>query len=77
MQEFRQPIAFGYSEEELSVAIKDYLHSRKNGAETYEIMNRLLVSSIPTGTVFKVSQIIETIKDIATFNAGRWQLKPS
>lgn len=77
MQESRQQIAFGYSEKELSVAIKDYLHSRKNGAETYEIMNRLLVTSIPTGTVFKVSQIIETIKNIATFNNGRWQLKLS
>ena len=77
MQESRQQIAFGYSEKELSVAIKDYLHSRKNGAETYEIMNRLLVTSIPTGTVFKVSQIIETMKNIAIFNNGRWQLKLS
>ncbi|KAF0108076.1 MAG: adenine specific DNA methylase [Anaerolineaceae bacterium] len=77
MQEFRQQIAFGYSEKELLIAIKDFLSSRKNGAETYEIMNCLLVSSIPTGTVFRVSQIIETIKDIATYNDGRWQLKPS
>lgn len=43
-------------------------------AETYEIMNHLLVTTIPTGTIFKVSQIIETIKNIATFNDGRWQL---
>jgi len=40
-------------------------------------MNHLLVSSIPTGTIFKVSQIVETIKNIAAFNNGRWQIKLS
>jgi hypothetical protein len=73
-QESIKQIAFGYSEKELLVAMKDYLYSRKNEAETYEIMNHLLVTTIPTGTIFKVSQIIETIKNIATFNDGRWQL---
>jgi len=73
-QESIKQIAFGYSEKELLVAMKDYLYSRKNEAETYEIMNHLLVTTIPTGTIFKVSQIIETIKNIATFNNGRWQL---
>ena len=73
-QESVKQIAFGYSEKELLVAMKDYLRSRKNEAETYEIMNHLLVTTIPTGIIFKVSQIIETIKNIATFNNGRWQL---
>jgi adenine-specific DNA methylase len=77
LSESRQQIAFDYSEKELLLAIESYLKSRKNGAETYEIMNYLLVSSIPTGTIFKVSQIIETIKNIATFNNGCWQLKLS
>jgi hypothetical protein len=75
LAESRQHIAFGYSEKELLSAIGSYLKSRKNGAETYEIMNHLLVSSIPTGTIFRVSQIIETIKETATFNKGRWSLK--
>ena len=70
-------IIFGYSENELLLAIESYLKNRKKGAETYEIMNHLLVSSIPTGTIFKVSQIIETVKNIATFNNGCWQLKLS
>lgn len=73
-QESIKQIAFGYSEKELLVAMKDYLSSRKNEAETYEIMNHLLVTTIPTGTIFKISQIVETIKNIATFNNGRWQL---
>lgn len=77
LAESRQQIVFGYSERELLLAIESYLKSRKDGAETYEIMNHLLVSSIPTGTIFKVSQIIETIKNIATFNSGCWQLKLS
>jgi len=74
-QESVKQIAFGYSEKELLVAMKNYLSSRKNEAETYEIMNHLLVTTIPTGTIFKISQIVETIKNIATFNNGRWQLK--
>lgn len=73
----RQQIAFSYSEKELVLAIEGYLKSQKNGAETYEILNHLLISSIPAGKVFKVSQIVESVKRIATFVNGRWQLKLS
>lgn len=77
LAESRQQITFGYSEKELLLAIESYLKNRKNNAETYEILNHLLISSIPTGKVFKVSQIVESIKSIATFINGRWQLKLS
>lgn len=72
----RQEISFGYSEKELFSAIESYLteHTR---AETYEILNHLLISSIPTGKIFKVSQIIDSLKSIATLTNGRWQLKVS
>lgn len=73
----RQQITFGHTEKDLLLAIENYLQNRRNGAETYEILNHLLISSIPTGTVFKVSQIIESIRNVATFTNGRWQFKLS
>jgi len=72
-----QQITFGHTEKDLLSAIEDYLKSRRDGAETYEILNHLLVSSIPTGKVFKVSRIVESVKSIAAFINGRWQLKLS
>ena len=75
--ESRQQITFGHSEKDLLLTIKNYLKNCKNGAETYEILNHLLVASIPTGTIFKVSQIIESVKNVAIFADGRWQYKLS
>lgn len=72
-----QQITFGHTEKDLLSAIEDYLKSRRDGAETYEILNHLLVSSIPTGKVFKVSRIVESVKSIAAFIDGHWQLKLS
>jgi len=73
----RQQIKFGYTEKDLLSAIGNYLTSCKNGAETYEILNYLLVSSIPTGTIFRVSQIIESVKTVAIYTNRRWQFKSS
>jgi len=73
----RQQITYGYTEKDILLAIENYLKNRRNGVETYEILNYLLISSIPTGKVFKVSQIVESVKTIATFANGRWQLKLS
>ncbi len=73
----RQQITFERTEKNLMLAIENYLKNHKNGAETYEILNHLLVSSIPTGTVFKVSQIIKSVKNVAAFTNGRWQYKLS
>ncbi|MDW8403591.1 DNA methyltransferase [Chloroflexus sp.] len=72
-----QQITFSCSEQDLLSAIENYLKSRTNGAKTYEILNHLLISNIPTGKIFKVSRIIENVKNIATFNNGYWQLKQS
>ncbi len=77
LAETRQQIIFSHTEKDLLLAIENYLKSRRNGAETYEILNHLLVSNISTGTIFKVSQIIEAIKNVATYNSGRWQFKLS
>ena len=71
------PITFSHSPTQLEGSIKDYLVCRKNGAETYEIMNHLLINSIPTGTIFKVSHLIEAVARLALFANGRWQLKLS
>jgi adenine-specific DNA methylase len=71
------PITFSHSQAQLEDLIKDYLASRKNGAETYEIMNHLLINSIPTGTIFKVSHIVEAIERLAHFENASWRLKLS
>jgi len=71
------PITFSHSPTQLEGSIKDYLVCRKNGAETYEIMNHLLIQMIPTGTIFKVSHIIEAIERLAHFKNASWQLKLS
>ncbi len=68
-------ISFSHSQIQLENSIQAYLTDRKNGAETYEIMNCLLIGSIPSGTIFKVSQIIETLETIAFCSNGRWYLK--
>ncbi len=77
LAETRQQITYGYTEKELLSALENYLKNRKNGAETYEILNHLLVASIPTGTIFKVSQIVEYVKKVAAFFNGRWQFNLS
>jgi len=68
-------IQFNRSQNQLESLILDYLSGCDNGAETYAIMNHVLVNSISTGTVFKVSGIIETIERLALFRNGRWYLK--
>jgi hypothetical protein len=70
-------IRFSHSQSQLEGLIKDCLASCSNGAETYAIMNHVLVSSISKETVFKVSSIIEAIEKLALAKNGRWQLKPS
>jgi len=77
VQKKNPPITFSHSQTQLECLIRDYLVRRKNGAETYEIMNHLLIQSIPTGTIFKVSHIIEAIERLAHFKNTSWQLKLS
>lgn len=72
----QQEISFSYSDKELLSAVEAYLTERTS-AETYEILNHLLISSIPTGRIFKVSQIIDSLKSIAIFINGSWQLRLS
>lgn len=71
----RKLIAFDYSKEQLLIALRDYLYNCKAGVETYEIINHLLIASIPMGTIFRVSQIVELVKEIARFDDGHWYLK--
>ncbi|HNT76786.1 MAG TPA: DNA methyltransferase [Anaerolineae bacterium] len=69
------PIVFDPSLTPLHVEIEDYLSRRDTGAETYEILNHLLIQSLPTGKIFRISQIMETVANLAHFNNGRWRLK--
>jgi DNA modification methylase len=68
-------ISFSHSQTQLEDSVQDYLSSRKNGAETYEILNHLLIGNIPNGIVFKVSRIMETLETIAFSTHGKWHLK--
>jgi 16S rRNA G966 N2-methylase RsmD len=77
MERKNPPITFSHSQTQLEDLIKEYLTSRKNGAETYEIMNHLLINSIPTGTIFRVSHVVEAIERLAHFENASWQLKLS
>ena len=70
-------IAFSHSHTELEESVLGYVSPRSNGAETYEILNHLLVSGIPKGTIFKVSHIIEAIQRTCVFQDGRWHSKLS
>ncbi len=67
-------MVFGFTKEEISDSIRGYLRKRENGAETFEIMNRLIADCIPTGKIFKVSLMLEITKNLAEFRDGRWRL---
>ena len=70
-------IKFGHSQTYLEKSIQDYLTSRKDGAQTYEILNHLFISNVPTGTIFRVSLVMETLETLALHRQGRWCLKLS
>lgn len=56
--------------------ISDYLAQFKDGAETYQILNHLLVSKIPTGSIYKVSHILKMLEDeFVSSKNGYWHLK--
>jgi 16S rRNA G966 N2-methylase RsmD len=57
--------------------IFDYLTQFEDGAETYQILNHLLITKIPTGSIFKVSRILTVLEsEFVSFN-GRWLLRTS
>lgn len=68
-------IRFNGSELELERKLSDYLVHHPEGAETYQILNALLVSSIPTGSIYRVSSILDTLEDKFKFAQGRWCLE--
>jgi adenine-specific DNA methylase len=65
-------VEFNGSGTELEREISNYLAQCVDGAETYQILNHLFVSSIPTGRIFKVSQILETLENRFNFTQARW-----
>lgn len=74
MPKKNSPITCAHSIDQLETRIKDFFMQRQNGAETYEIMNHVLIQSIPTGTIFKISHFIDAVARLAKFSNGRWQL---
>ncbi len=65
-------VEFNDSVSELFCMISNYLTPCKNGAETYQILNHLFVSSISMGKVYRVSQILNLLETRFTFREGRW-----
>ncbi|MEW6209188.1 MAG: DNA methyltransferase [Acidobacteriota bacterium] len=57
--------------------MRSYLSAGSGGAATYEILNHMLISTIPGGLAFKVSTIMETLENICIFSNGQWRLKKS
>jgi adenine-specific DNA methylase len=70
-------ISLNSSQAQLENSMRNYFAGQSNGVETYEIVNHLLISSIPDGVIFKVSRIIETLESIAFSSRGKWHLKPA
>jgi hypothetical protein len=72
----RQPreVEFSNGGSELANEISDCLTQCANGAETYEILNYLFVSGVPTGRVYRVSTILSTLETSFNFKKGRWYL---
>jgi len=70
-------LRFSDSRLQLEDLIRSYLTSRRDGAATYQILNHLLINSIPSGLTFKVSRIIETLERECVFSSGQWRLKLS
>ncbi len=64
------------SRSQLEEAMLRYFASRTNGAETHEVITGLLTPAIPLGTVYKVSQIMQSLEKMCIYQNG-WQLKPS
>jgi DNA modification methylase len=67
-------IFFDDDHSELEQSISKYIVNR-NGAETYQILNYLFARSIPTGKIFKISQVLETLESRYVFNQGQWYLR--
>jgi hypothetical protein len=68
------PVMFDESVEMLVAAIAGSLAARKGRAETYEIMNDLLIKTIPTGKIFRVSRTLEALKRHFAHEDGKWFL---
>lgn len=68
-------VFFNDSQVQLEASLRSCLDSRKNGAATYEILNDLLINTIPSGHTFRVSRIIETLERECVFKHGQWHLK--
>lgn len=59
---------------ELVDEIAACLAQRANGTETYQVLNHLLVSSIPTGKIYRISEVLSTLETKFSFDQGHWHL---
>ncbi|MFN8488876.1 MAG: DNA methyltransferase [Caldilineaceae bacterium] len=73
----KRSISVNKSVSQISNSIGSYLSNRKQGAATYEVINRLLIDSISKGYVFNVSQIVETLEKDYIFDKGHWYSQTS
>jgi hypothetical protein len=68
---------FSDSQDQIENLLRVYLTERKNGAATHEILSHLLINSIPGGSAFRVSRILETLERECAFGHGQWRLRSS
>jgi adenine-specific DNA methylase len=61
----------------LKQEISDCLAHLEEGAETYQILNHLYITDIPTERIFRVSQILKVLENEFTSVDGRWYLNIS
>ncbi len=63
------------SQIELERRIRDYLARHEDGAETYEILNHLMIGGLSDGVIFRISRVMEMLEMLAFPKRGRWHLK--
>jgi len=70
----KQQCKVGFSDDTLELfgEISTYLAQCVNGAETYQILNHLLVSSVPTGKIHRISEILSILETRFNFSQGHW-----
>lgn len=68
-------IKYNRKYEDVSDEIAAYLAQSVDGAETYQLLNHLFIINIPTGKIYRISQILKILDNEFAFNNGRWYPK--
>lgn len=67
-------IKFDDDQENMTNVISDFVDSMENGnVKTYQILNHLIVSGVPLGKIFRVTEILKLLEKDYIFEKGNWR----